>query len=302
MQECKEQFSFPWFIYENFPFKGYVDIDEYREELNRLIKFIESFNIQKNTYLHFIIGAAMEEDNKHPKYYNQYKQLCPEFLINSITNDNDNFNSQIIIVSPNSSFTEKYYEEPLFLSKTNNIFSWEKISTKSYKSKKYNLSVDIFCTLLPHDELARNQRIMKRLKEHKIYYEYPYVQKGEQTQNDVVFVKSFYKILTNFFDEINNKNGVVTCFSYAVFNDNTNLKNINNYSMFSEIKELFKDFPSNNRLLCEWVFKIDNYTVIPYNIKEKFIINYNFANFEDDNIKNIFVDFNNEDKLEIYYC
>jgi hypothetical protein len=79
----------------------------------------------------------------------------------------------------------------------------------------------------------------------------------EQIRSDVDFIDSFYSVLSDLFNRVEELGGVTICNSYAVFHKDTQPFIYRNYYMFPKIKELFANrYPK--RVLSEWVFTFDN--------------------------------------------
>lgn len=93
-----------------------------------------------------------------------------------------------------------------------------------------------------------------------------------QIKYDSDFTINFYKILDILFNKIKSYGGIISIFSFAVFNADTNLASIKNYIMFKELLDIVpKDDPSI--ILAEWIFRLGFYCIIPYSkIMDKFMI------------------------------
>ncbi len=74
----------------------------------------------------------------------------------------------------------------------------------------------------------------------------------KQTENDIKFIRSFYTSLENLIKYIESNNGITTCFSYVVFNIDSDNSKYNKYYLFKEIYKLFLKYKNN--LLCEWIY------------------------------------------------
>ncbi len=251
--------SNPYFAYPGTPFRGYHNFKLYNKELKRLYTFLDDCDMKPKTNVYICIGAAMEEvigHNSYEKHY-QWKQLFPDHLQNFILNNKDS-DTQLIIISPNDTFSDDNYKDPVFISRTDELFDWTKIENRKYTSTKYNVTVNIFCTMMPHDDSTRNKLLMTQLKRKKELCEYfSWLSQLEQTRDDLEFTNIFYKVFGKFLDSVNNNHGIISCFSFAVFNEVTEFRKYNNYAMFSEIKKLFSD-DATNRLLLEWCFRVDS--------------------------------------------
>lgn len=263
--------SNPYFAYPGAPIKGYHEFEEYNKELKRFYNFITDFmtHSKEKVNVHINIGAAMEEvpDHSHYEKYDHWMQLFPYHLQTFILGEgNMNIETHIIIVSPNESFSNERYEDPVFIKKTNEIFDWIKKENKKYISSKYPVTINIFQTMFPHNDQQRNKILMDFIskRRHELIEYVPWIDNLEQTSNDVSFIEEFYKQFGKFLDHINDNKGIVICFSFAVFNEVTDYKIHNNYAMISEIKRFFTVDNFNKRMLFEWKFRFDSTEMIPH--------------------------------------
>ncbi|QKF93617.1 hypothetical protein QKU48_gp0159 [Fadolivirus algeromassiliense] len=264
--------SNPYFSYPGSPFRGYHNLKLYNTELLRLSKYIDDFitNPIKECLFHLCIGAAFEEIAEAEDYaniytkYSQWRQLFPDHVEKFAIEQNGPV--RICIISPNTTFELDNFKDPLFIKYTNSTFNWERTSDLTYISKSFDIIVNIFCTMMPHNDQKRNNNIMSYIKKNKIYEMINWVLTLEQTEQDIQFINIFYNKLKILFDIINQYNGIITCFSFAVFNEATDYYRYNEYEMFSEIKELF-GYEYNNRLLCRWIFEFEHQIMKVYNNK-----------------------------------
>lgn len=256
--------SYPWYTYPNSFCSPYYELELYKSETIRLHNFLKNYNINHNkkTLFHLTIGAAMEElihekrdkMNKYTTKLLQWRQLFPVHIENFIFEESEKRKVNIVVVSPNKGFEKDDYK-PSFIDKTNDDFLWKRTGKLQYVSNVYNITINIFCTLFPHND-PKNKMIIKKIKRAPINIK-PQLLKYIQTKEDRIFVKEFYETLNSVFDNIssnvdNINNGFVTCFSFAVFNTQTAFSGICEYEMFSEIIKSFED--DENRLLAEWTY------------------------------------------------
>lgn len=248
--------SFPYYMYPGTPFRGYHDIDAYNHELINMNNFFEK-DTGKEIVYHIMIGAAMEELKSQPEYiqYSQWKQLFPQYLFHVLYKTPD-IQIHIIIISPNSSFSDKNFETPVFIHMTKDKFGWIK-EEKEYVSTKFNVRVSIFYTMFPHIDVERNKKHMELYRAHNIKNEVPWIDKLKHSDHDISFVDRFY---TNFYSWVNRiieNKCILICASYAVFCEDTPFNNVNNYKMFPGLTKVFLN-NSDRLLLCEWRFRKDN--------------------------------------------
>lgn len=254
--------SFPYYTYPGIPCSGYQDIKNYNRELYRLKNEIIKLNeIQYQPILfHLTIGAAMEEllhIDLNDEYRFQWQQLFPNHIMNALKND-----TKVVhfIVSPNKNFSADNFIEPYFIKNTPE-FEWELIEDRKYISHKYSYTVMIFYTMIPTVD-TRNEKICNIM--HSYLHDMDYIiNTFVQTKLDITFTKQFWNDLDNLITNINKYGGIVTCFSFAVFNADTNNSTIRNYDMFPEIMYIFNKHSIN--LLAEWIFYPCNYLVYLYN-------------------------------------
>ncbi len=262
--------------------RGYRNTPLYQTEIQRLMNYWKKFEHEDNMLLHVTIGAAMEENIS--KVPGQWSQLFPHHVQLYAETDNP---VRVIIISPNHSFADDKYVDPSFVEQTNETFKWKK-SFRKYVSQVYNVQVHIFCTLCPHAEPNRNALHMQHYKKTNIEEHSGFrMAEVKQTKYDVNFVKEYYQTLDIVFENVEKHNGVVTCFSFAVFHYDTDFIRFNNYSMFSELPKLF-DTHSNTRILSEWIHDPYNYTLTVYGSLN--IITYDPTKDEDTNQLNISMD------------
>ncbi len=300
MVNYEAKINFPWFVYPGYPCRGgYTDFEQYKEESIRLYKFLKEYQIKGKMLFHICIGAAMDEmlmtnNISIDKYDHQYSQLFPNFIEHFVWNKDDSEDRcQIVIISPNRSFSDDNFTPPNFISTTNSIYNWEMIGNKKYRSKECGIDVDIFYTPMLHNDQERNMQYVDTLSKDDISKNY--ISDIIQTSDDIKFINSFYKTLENLFEKVNDKGGIVTCFSTAVFDHGSELQYIyNKYAMFSEIVNYFSS-NSSNRLLCEWKFIKDNYNMTLYGAKP---LQINYGPHKSDDSYNILVSIDSTDK----YC
>ena len=185
-------------------------------------------------------------------------------------NENPNNSVRILIVSPNKEFKQNY--KPLFCTFTNNKYRWRSCGFNKFESKFHDIKVQIYCTPFPH--IDNNSEI--KLNHYIKFLDQNEFDNMVITENDIVFVKTFYRYLNTLINNIINRGGIAICTSYAVFNTKSDLINIQKYKMFSEILDIFKCLPQNKSLLSEWVYK-DNcyYTYKAFNTTNTVeLINY----------------------------
>jgi hypothetical protein len=258
----------PWYTYPGEPFRGYQNYELYKSELNRLYNYISNYDRSDHVFFHLTIGAAMEEALEHSQNIgDHWRQLFPYYL--ELFMDSD-IHLELVIVSPNKNFTNI---DPTFITMTNHIYNWENTDNRCYKSTTGNTSitVNIFCCPFPHYDKSTKSKIeywkKQGMEEHNINLD-----NLCNTETDLLFVNSFYDNLGNLLDMVNNNGGLVACISYAVFHNDTVHRRLNNYIMFSKIKELFTKDNKYNRILCEWIYNYDQFVVFEYNTN--IFINY----------------------------
>lgn len=243
----------PWFSYPGMPCAGYVNADvkdSYLRELFRLqteIKTLSSTIIKdkKAILFHLTIGSPMEEagveeiEKKNCQF--QMHQLIPHHLLMAGKNGIEVIN---FVVCPNE------VSKPMFYEKTSDFI---KEKQTIYKHKNLPIKILFFTTLIPTDDTVRNKKIIKLLDE-----KFTDMDVYKQTLEDVKFVGKFYFDLETSLSTVKSLGGACTCFSFAVFNDDTLNRQYNNFSMFKEILNVYH---KNNSVIAEWVFRYKTYTL-----------------------------------------
>lgn len=259
----------PWMLYHmasplgNVCY-GWQDFDTYRVEVKRLYEHLEKIEstFNESTLLFMVVGAAAEEGVDEPNYkkYEQYRQLFPYYVEKAAL---QNIPVRIIIISPNETFDKSTYKDLEFIKYTNSEFKWDKICDGRYKSENYDVTVDIFCTPMPCEDMESNKLVIKTAKSKAYLSENPiYIKRikdMEQIESDVKFIDKFYCQLEKLFLKIENTGGIIMCNSYAVFRDGSSLAKYRNYYMFPRIKQLFSNkynTDGTKRLLTEWNFNM----------------------------------------------
>ena len=251
--------NFPFYMYPGAPCSGYYDSDIYFENLLKLQQLMDRLaqTISKSSILHITIGAPMDEFHvdKPERMQWQWQQLYPYHLDKCY---DDGMEINHIIIAPNRAFGKKYIK-PHFISQTNDKMQWHDNGSQ-YVDHNGRYRVWIFCTPLPNID-SRNSAIIARF--YKIQMDKMIdIEKFIQTDEDKTFVNNFYKSMANLFDTVTDNAGFVTCFSFAVFNAQSDRAFIRDYVMFSEIKHLFDS--SNRRLLAEWFYTEKCYVLSHY--------------------------------------
>lgn len=256
----RSKLNFPYYTYPGIPHCGYHDIDHYNSELLRLKSEFELLITRTDEdtpiLFHLTIGAAMEEYQKlaeSTSYDFQWQQLFP-FHIRRFIKENK-YKRKIVhfIVSPNEHFA-KSGDIPFFIQKTPE-FEWE-IVGKSYYSKKFNYEVHIFCTMMPTIDL-RNSEILDRLEK----FDHLKNAMGiyRQTIFDREFTEKFYEYVNGAISEIIRHNGIAACFSFAVFNADSDRGKLRDFLMFPKITKIFDN---HKCILAEWIFRATCYILV----------------------------------------
>jgi len=260
-----DECNYPFYIYPRFMSCGYKDLTTYRSEVARLKLFLDQYKPGAGEIFHLTIGASMEEiinNCMSSGEIEQHRQLFPIQLERYIR-DNPDSKVSIIIVSPNITFSDRYYKDPLFIKMTPEL-GWEK-NMRHYKSTTFNVEVNIFCTMFPHEEIRRNTKYIEHYRQIKIedHQKEFKISDITQTQNDVKFIESFYERLDLIANKVAIMGGLSVCLSFAVFNNRGEFRNLNDFVMFDEIKKVFGR-KGNRMLLCEWEYDMKNYEMNVY--------------------------------------
>ena len=250
-----DKINFPWFIYPKSPFAGYTS-PNYIPELKRLyFELKELQNIDEKILFHLTIGAPMEEigyDRVNDQGITfQMHQLVPDHIIQVAKLGINVIN---YVVCPN------LITSPLFMILRDDFV---KTNKSSYKHKIYPLHIEIFNTMMPTKDMQRNkihQQHMTNTELKKLtpvkYFDM--IEMYKQNDHDLQFVDMFYSRIRETIDHVITNKGYCTCFSFAVFNEDTVNKKFNNFCMFREIMSCYQ---KERTLICEWVFRYGTYVV-----------------------------------------
>jgi len=258
--------NFPFYMYPGAPVSGYMDTSTYHENLFNLYNFLETTNdriasTKRPTFLHISIGAALDEQWpgnveqigwQYQQLYPYHLEQCYKFTQLDIIH---------IIISPNENFDNKNYIDPCFIENTKHM-NWRRQQigiAHEYISSDSRYSVLVFCTPLPHVD-NRNEKLIEKIRSWNTSVDVDYL---VQTEYDRHFTKQLYSKMRQLFDTVNNNNGFVTCFSFAVFRKGTEKDRFCNYVMFSEIIALFEQ-KTSQRILAEWLYTDGCYVVSDY--------------------------------------
>jgi hypothetical protein len=203
--------------------------------------------MEEHTYM--LIRNA--NDNK---FEFQWQQLFPSHIKYALDN---NIEVVHFIVSPNVTFSDSEFIVPNFIKNTPQL-NWKNTDNKTFISQNTKYKVIVFCTMMPTNDTRNSDMCNKFKKSFKSCTTCPdYYTMYKQTDYDISFTHTFYKNVEMLVSHINKYEGIVTCFSFAVFHVATYKRNIMNYIMFHEITEIFKKYPKN--FLAEWTFLEENY-------------------------------------------
>lgn len=263
--------NFPYFMYPGYPLYGYMDIAKYNEEIKKVLELFKLLNLSyssectnlsnNKTLLHLTIGACMEEylnmcNQAEKKLYSfQWEQLFPYHLRTYAKNGGKVIN---IIISPTNSFDKNSWVDPSFIKFTAE-FDWE-INENCIRSTKFDVTIYLYYSMMPSFDEFNYSKCSLLINNFEMY-----VPMVIQSTNDIVFIREFYDELKILINNVKNKGGLFTCYSFAVFEINTKKSKFNNFTMFSEIKSLFENDDNSNQLLAEWVYLNTSNTLIEYN-------------------------------------
>ena len=253
------QIKYPYYIYPGAPFHGYaIDpqiIKIYNTELNLLNYELENMRSNDKPILfHLTIGSPAEAyqmgSNNEQHFYKH--QIMPEHLY---TFARSGINVVNIIVSPDNLIT------PLFKVLTEDFAI---LDDRMYKHKTLPIITKIFRTMMPTNDETRNNKFMDRAKERNYSEILEFdTECFRQTRTDREFTSLFYNNLKNVIDKNSVMGGVNTCFSFAVFNDDSTNARFNSFTMFKEILNFYDNNieTNSNKLIFEWRFVKNNFCV-----------------------------------------
>jgi hypothetical protein len=287
----EEGLSYPYKLYHKTPFHPYNTISVYNHKIKQchnIINMLKS-EITSKKLFHITIGASMEEMQRyvyHSDYNFQWQQLLPFHIVNFLKQGGS---VEHIIISPNASFCDETFLDPFFIKFTPE-FNWVKVISSAnichYASTVYDYNVRIFCTMMPSIDINNNidiDNIVNKVKftqsfkststdteESNVELIIRITRQYIQTEYDRQFVKRFYTDLFELFSIVNDFGGIVTCFSFAVFNELCTdvAYKYKNYRLCPEIIDGFKN---HKNLLAEWVFTQGNYCMRYYKNPSIFI-------------------------------
>lgn len=251
--------NFPYYTYPQIQFSGYQDINSYNKDLIKLTNNLIKLQEKNNKFLlHITIGAAMEEafdSELYTKYSYQWQQLLPQHIIDYLKQGGEVVH---YIIAPNENFSSAKFKIPRFVKYTPE-FKWSiDINNKKFTSQKYKYTVIIFNTMMPCID-KRNKVIIENAYKFDPSLN---LDKYKQKEDDINFINKFYLLLDRVFQHISYNGGAVSCYSFAVFNEDTDYCVIMDYQMFPKIKNVFKKY--NDFVLAEWRFFPSCYTMEIY--------------------------------------
>lgn len=310
----------PWFIYPHAFMSEYNNYELYKVESLRLLNFLEDF-INKFDNHHFtnykilipiILGSTMEDalNNSYDDYSNifQYQQLFPNYINNFIENVEDHKFIQLIIISPDSIFTNTDYK-PFFVKFSK--YKFDKINKYEYicHGDKLIIKVNIFnCPMVSKEKrkniITKCDKLLNNFDKNIIRLN---INTYVQSESDLRLIEKIYDCMNKIFsytftNSYTNLNDVLTV------DDTNQIKKINiivnswvsfknlygyseNYNMFPELLNLASKY---NIIATEWNYKDDNiYTIIKSNyhfnnlyFNHKKIIYVNSFDIDNDNDNN----------------
>ena len=101
------------------------------------------------------------------------------------------------------------------------------------------------------------------------------------TDDDIIFVDNFYINLKKCFENIIANDGLISCFSFAVFDQGSIHSSIKKFAMFKEFLELQLKIPK--LFLAEWQYSPTNYMMqiikpFSFNKKKEYVTYNDFYN------------------------
>jgi len=247
-----------------WPLTGYQDT-AYNKELKRLYHSLQQQDTKEKTLFHLTIGSPIEEvplrELEQKRLEHQKYQMIPEHLWDAAKKG-----IKVIdfIISPNK------LEPPMIIK--NNDF--KKIDNRTYVHNIYPLYVYVFYTMMPSNDKKRIETKLESLIQNDIQKNYPALDINTlyQTDYDVSFIVDFYQTLNRTITEYIENGSFCSCFTFAVFNQNTVYHRYNRCALF---KELLKYYPeTKNSILQEWVYDFNICNVYPLQSLNKSIICY----------------------------
>ncbi len=289
----------PYYIYPNGPLSEYTNYSLYNKEvvrfknyLDNLTDRIDNLKSDPNVFIltPFIIGSTMENSiiNKYndSDTFFQWQQLFPVYINNFIdlykNNHNYFIHINIIIVSPDNTFNDEKYHDPIFTLLDYFPYKFSKISNRKYEyisesdqsesnqsdknipnhqnnsgSRILKITIDIFNCPLPSLDIRYD--IMDKLDILINKYESSFdnldIKSFRQTNADIEFINNFYESVDKLFKKVDYKKFSLIINSWATFK---NLTGFNRYTMFNQLLNLAND---NNILATEWNYDDKNFLI-----------------------------------------
>lgn len=180
----------------------------------------------------------------------QMHQLIPDHLLRA---------AQLGITVVNYIVCPNVVDPPMFMASGDFV----QTSKTEYKHKTHPITIHFFTTMMPTKDKDRNDRYMAHFVKNDFATTIPGgFEMYRQTSVDRSYVDKFYDILGRTVKSIGLHRGFASCFSFAVFNDDTINRKFNRCAMFNEILGCYPN--SISSCLFEWVFRYGIYVV--YNI------------------------------------
>lgn len=262
----------PWFVYPRGFMSEYNNYTHYRNETNRLFRFISALKLEINEkYLDnkilipLVIGSSMEDalaksNTSFEDNYFQHRQLFPCYINKFIEKYYmDKKFIQVIIISPDNIFLSNH--KPYFTILDNYRFIETEMNEYVYTDENITIKVNIFNCPMPCINTNKNTRlelVLKSLPSNPFE-----IETYEQNYCDLEFIQKFYLIIDELFSQI------LTHSVYFIINSWVCFKNIGGcaekFGMFPELLNLANKY---NIIATEWNF-IDElfFTIIVSNYK-----------------------------------
>jgi len=246
--------SFPYFWYPRIPCAGYQHTELYNENLIRLNDDLNILDVtlDRPIYLHFTFGAPYDE-NPDESILQHYQQLFPYHFRKYLKNGGEIIH---YIISPNLSFEPEHFRVPMFILETSE-FKWQQ-NGNIFKSQIYNITVKIFCTMMPTIDLTNEIKYNNLIRRFTGKCDDELLQIYRQTSNDRIFTECFYANIKRLNEKVASRGGLCCGFNFVVFREDSDNSWLKNFALFPEIKPCFK----NKNILGEWCFDYNNFKLM----------------------------------------
>jgi hypothetical protein len=258
MEESK--LNHPWTIYHSEMLSSYIKYSIYYEELDKLFKYfsrlvdtVKELPDSSAILNTLIVGTPMECALQQKSSMSfQWQQLFPVHIndfVDYCENEKKYGIVNICIVSPDDTFMDLHYKEPLFTKCSGLDFT--KVEPRHYlcTSPNFEIRVNIFTCPFPQLETRTDviQKVNLFVKSHVPDFA---IQDFTPNDSDIKFINDFYSLLETLGS--NPKSNIIIN-SYATFR---NVREYDNYGLFPSLLKFANKY---GIIATEWNFLESNF-------------------------------------------